>query len=104
MTEKDKGDTVEIPRPVVAVAEGTPPTDSALVRVELAAVSHRGLVRPNNEDHYLVLRYGRTIEKLLTNLADRQVPSHSDEVGYGMLVADGVGERLAARSLLKSRF
>jgi protein phosphatase len=92
MSKKDdKGDTVEIPKPVVAVDEGSPPTDSALVRVDLAAVSHRGLVRPNNEDHYLALRYGRTIEELLTNLPNRQVPSHSDEVGYGLLVADGMG-------------
>jgi protein phosphatase len=88
--KKEKGDTVEIPK-LTALDEGTPPTDSALVRVDLAAASNQGIVRSNNEDHYLVLRYGRTVEKLLTNLPDRQTPNRSDEVGYGMLVADRLG-------------
>ena len=90
MSEKDQEGDRQVPEPVSAADEGAPPTDSALVRVELAAVSHKGLVRANNEDHYLVLRYGRTLEKLLTNLPD-QVPNHSVEIGYGMLVADGMG-------------
>jgi serine/threonine protein phosphatase PrpC len=86
-----EGDTVEIPMPVPPPDAGAPPTDSALVRVDLAARSHQGLVRPNNEDHFLVLRFGRTLERLLTNLPDHQVPVRSEEVGYGMLVADGMG-------------
>jgi protein phosphatase len=90
MSEKNQEGDEEILEPASAADEGVPPTNSALVRVDLAAISHKGLVRPNNEDHYLVLRYGRTLEKLLTNLPD-QVPNRSDEVGYGMLVADGMG-------------
>jgi protein phosphatase len=96
MSEKhDKRDTPKntpnILRPLAAADKGTPPTDSTLVRVDLAAVSHQGLVRPNNEDHYLVLHYGRTFEKRLTNLPSREVPDYSEEVGYAMLVADGMG-------------
>jgi protein phosphatase len=106
--EHDKGDTPKISTPVAVADRGAPPTDSARVRVDLAAVSHQGLVRPNNEDHYLVLRYGRTIEKRLTNLPGREVPNYSEEVGYGMLVADGMGgavggevaSRLALSTLL----
>src|SRR5262249_17848642 len=50
-----------------------------------------GKVRPNNEDHYLVGRYGRSLEFLLTNLPTQHaLPTHA-EVGYGMVVADGVG-------------
>jgi serine/threonine protein phosphatase PrpC len=84
-------DTVEIPMPAAPADEGAPPTDSALVRVDLAALSHQGLVRPNNEDHYLVARFGRTMERLLTNLPAHQLPDRSDEVGYTLLVADGMG-------------
>src|SRR5262249_52895257 len=94
MSEKNQEGDKEIPEPTAAADQGAPPTNSALVRVDLAALSHKGLVRPNNEDHYLVLRYGRTLEFLLTNLPD-QVPNHSDEVGYGMLVADGMGGAVA---------
>jgi protein phosphatase len=89
--KKTEGDTVEIPKPAPGVDEGAPPTDSSQVRVDLAAASHQGLVRLNNEDHYLVLRYGRWFEELLTNIPHRNVPSRSEEVGYGLLVADGMG-------------
>jgi protein phosphatase len=94
MNEKNQEGDKEIPEPTAAADQGAPPTNSALVRVDLGAVSHKGLVRPNNEDHYIVLRYGRTMEKLLTNLPD-QVPNRSEEVGYGMLVADGMGGAVA---------
>jgi PPM family protein phosphatase len=84
-------DTVEILTPAAPADEGAPPTGSALVRVDLAALSHQGLVRPNNEDHYLVARFGRTLERLLTNLPAHQIPDRSEEVGYSLLVADGMG-------------
>jgi protein phosphatase len=92
MNEKKKeGDTVEIPKPVAGVDEGAPPTNSSQVRVELAALSHQGLVRSTNEDYYLVVRYGRMMEKLLSNLPDPLVPNRSEETGYGIIVADGIG-------------
>ena len=66
-------------------------TGSSRVTVDLAAVSDRGLVRKNNEDHYLVMRFTRSMERLLTNLVAEQVPARVDEVGYGFVVADGMG-------------
>jgi PPM family protein phosphatase len=84
-------DTVETPMPVAAPVSGAPPTNSAQIEVDVGALSHQGLVRPNNEDHYLVVRFGRTLERLLTNLPDDQIPQQSDEAGYALLVADGVG-------------
>jgi PPM family protein phosphatase len=97
------GDTVEAP-----LAE-VDPSASALagkVRVDCAALSHRGLVRPNNEDHFFVSRIGRFLEPLLTNLAG--VETLFEEEGHGMLVADGLGgaaagevaSALAIRTLL----
>jgi protein phosphatase len=37
------------------------------------------------------MRFGRTLETLLTSLPPDQVPVRAEEVAYGMLVADGVG-------------
>jgi protein phosphatase len=59
--------------------------------VDLGAVSHQGLVRESNQDSYLVMKFGRSLENLLTNL-DEDIFDHSYfMVGYGMLVADGMG-------------
>jgi protein phosphatase len=64
---------------------------SALVEVDLGALSDPGKVRPNNEDHFLVARFDRSMQTLLTNLPPGNVPHRSGETGYGMLVADGMG-------------
>ena len=82
--------------PVLEVADFRPM--SSLVRVEIAARSHRGAVRPSNEDHYLVVRIGRQQETLETSLARSEVPERFDESGYAMLVADGLGESGAGGS------
>jgi protein phosphatase len=68
-----------------------PETGSSRVVVDVAAVSDRGLVREENEDHYLVVRIRRSMERLLTNLLETQVSARADEVGYGFVVADGMG-------------
>src|SRR5262249_1847895 len=69
-----------------------PPADiSAKVQVDLAASSHQGNVRENNEDHFLVSRAERSLETLRTNLPQELIPQRFAEVGYGMLVADGMG-------------
>src|SRR6516162_11757458 len=68
-----------------------PETGSSRVVVDLAAVSDRGLVRENNQDHYLVMCFRRSMERLLTNLPPDQVPARADEVGYCFVVADGMG-------------
>jgi len=69
----------------------SPRPPSALVRVDLAAVSHPGKVRPNNEDNFLVVRFGRFLETLSTSLPDSDVPREFGDTGYGMVVADGMG-------------
>lgn len=87
---RKEGDTDEIP--VAKLTEGPAwETISSRVQVELAALSHPGKVRPNNEDHFLVARVERDFETLLTNLPPRQVPQRCGETAYGMLVADGMG-------------
>jgi protein phosphatase len=64
---------------------------SSRVSVEFGAASHAGKVRHINEDHYLVVRLGRSQETLATTLADAEVPDKFDESGYAMIVADGLG-------------
>lgn len=64
---------------------------SAMVQVDLAAQSHPGHVRDNNEDHYLAVRINRSLETVFTNLTEGGVPKRFDETAYGMLVADGMG-------------
>ena len=64
---------------------------SALVQVDLGAATHTGRIRPNNEDHCLVLRIERSLQTVISNLAESVLPSTINEVAYGMLVADGMG-------------
>jgi PPM family protein phosphatase len=52
-------------------------------------------VRPRNEDHFLITRFGRYLESVATNLPDDQVPQRAEEVGYSMIVADGMGGHAA---------
>lgn len=60
------------------------------VRVEFGALSHCGLVRSNNEDHYSVVRRFRSREVLLTNLPTDAYSNRKDDA-YVLAVADGVG-------------
>jgi protein phosphatase len=61
------------------------------VEVDLGALSHLGKVRPANEDHYMVARFGRSMDLLLTNLPPDHVPARYAETAYGTVVADGMG-------------
>ena len=61
------------------------------LKVELGASSHTGHIRENNEDSYLVMRFGRSLENVLTNLEEDLLEENYAMKGYGMLVADGMG-------------
>jgi len=60
-------------------------------RVDMAALSHAGHVRPNNEDVYIVLQADRALRLLESNLPKETIPDVNAEICYGLLVADGVG-------------
>src|SRR5688572_4282937 len=68
---------------------------SAMVKVDLAAQTHRGHFKSLNEDHYLALRFGRSLETLSSNITESDLETGFNEVGYGMVVADGMGGRTA---------
>ena len=71
---------------------------SVSIQADIAGLSHRGKVRPNNEDHFLTCRFGRFLRTLATNLPDDQMPPDHGETGYGMVVADGIGGRAAGEA------
>jgi protein phosphatase len=66
-------------------------SSSSQVRLDVTGLSHRGLVRPNNEDQFLVTRLTRSMETMVSSLGSADVPARADEVNYVMLVADGMG-------------
>ena len=68
---------------------------SSLVRIDVDARSHPGHHRANNEDHFFVTRLGRTLQTLITSLPAGDVPEHTEEVNYVMIVADGMGGHAA---------
>jgi serine/threonine protein phosphatase PrpC len=71
--------------------DGTARSFLSPVHVDVKGLSHPGKVRPRNEDHFLVLRIGRYLETVLSSLPPGEVPERVEEVGYAMIVADGMG-------------
>jgi protein phosphatase len=91
MSTPNEYDTAEWFFPGVSIRASRPQPFTSLVRVDLAGLSHTGKVRQNNEDHFLVARFGRFLESLSTNLPQAVMPQRSEEIGYAMVVADGIG-------------
>ncbi|HKU72327.1 MAG TPA: protein phosphatase 2C domain-containing protein [Pyrinomonadaceae bacterium] len=59
--------------------------------VDFGAVSHQGFVRDSNQDTFLVMKFGRSLENLMTNLDEDLFEQNYAMSGYGMVVADGMG-------------
>ena len=87
-------DTAEYAPPPPGAATQTP-RPSTSVQVDLAGQSHQGKIRPNNEDHFLIVRFGRFLQTVSTNLPDGDAPPDHGETGYGLIVADGMGGKAA---------
>jgi protein phosphatase len=88
--ERDTADYIDLH----AAAE-LPASMTSGVHADIRGVSHPGLVRTTNEDHFLTLRFGRSFVALETNLPAGLSPERFAETGYGMVVADGVGGEAA---------
>jgi protein phosphatase len=76
---------------VVSDPSALPRPFSSRINVELGAVTDRGLVRSNNEDHFLIARVGRSIHLVKTNLTLDPGGGHIEESGWVLAVADGMG-------------
>jgi serine/threonine protein phosphatase PrpC len=91
MSRQSADDTQEYPTLGPTAAHGF----SSAVAIDVAGLSHTGHVRANNEDHFLIVRFGRFLEALGTNLPADESPGHQRETGYTMVVADGMGAHAA---------
>jgi PPM family protein phosphatase len=82
------------------------------VAVDAAGLTHVGLVRTSNEDHYLISRLGRYFETVSTSLPPDDLPARADDASYSLIVADGMGghaagevaSRLAIREIIRLAF
>jgi PPM family protein phosphatase len=91
------------------VADDTVRPFSPALHVDVSGASHPGKVRARNEDHFIVTRIGRYLETVLTTLPTGEVPERAEEVGYAIIVADGMGghaggevaSRMAVSGLMK---
>ncbi len=89
MIDRSELDTSEFPLPLGE--EDRPREFSSQVRIDVAALSDKGKVREQNEDHFFVARGGRHLATLLTNIPSSDVPTRFEETAYLMIVADGMG-------------
>src|SRR5262249_31896303 len=63
---------------------------SSSVQVEFGAHSDGRPRNAPNDDHYLIVRLGRSQETIATSLAEGHVPQRFMEYGYAMFLADGI--------------
>jgi protein phosphatase len=68
-----------------------PETIKSVRVTDIAGATNKGHVRQGNEDHYLVIRFGRSLENLMSNLPYGVLKIDYDIQGYAMFVADGMG-------------
>lgn len=88
MPEHDR-ETVESVKPALAAAKYFVDPSAALA-FDFGAATHAGLLRSENQDHYIVARRVRTQQLLLTSVPTEQLNLPTDEA-FGLAVADGVG-------------
>ena len=91
MNPEPQPDTGDITPHLPPRDQPSPSPQTASIQVDVAALSHQGKVRARNEDSFLVVRFGRFMQTLFTNLTVGEVPQEWGETGYGVLVADGIG-------------
>ena len=90
-------ETLEFEIPLGLAEPELPHPFSSLVHIDFGAVSHPGKVRPNNEDSYVIYQTGRSWERLMTNLSEKDLPERFDEKGFAMVIADGMGGSAAGQ-------
>src|SRR5262245_12388573 len=93
MPQTDDFDTSEYPNEALTHASDI--VAPVRVAVEFGAATHAGLVRADNEDHFLVARLSRSLQTVLTNLPTKALPNRADAHGYIMAVGDGLGGHTA---------
>jgi protein phosphatase len=90
---------IQEPRPTAGDPTGLSPS-SALprphrLRIKFGALTDRGRVRENIEDHFLVARLSKSMRVCKTSLPGEGETLFSEEEGYLIVVADGMGGHAA---------
>jgi serine/threonine protein phosphatase PrpC len=62
-----------------------------MAEIDVCGLTHPGLVRQTNADHFLVASFHRTLRVHATSLGTAIGPQETQNRGFLMLVADGVG-------------
>jgi PPM family protein phosphatase len=70
-----------------AISESRPPRAA----IQFGALSHAGTVRDNNEDQYLVAKLSKSMRVCKSSLSEEGETQFSEEEGYLIVVADGMG-------------
>jgi PPM family protein phosphatase len=70
-----------------AIADRDPPR----VRIKFGGLTDTGEVRGNNEDHFLIARLSKSMQVCKTSLPGEGRTQLSEEEGYLVVVADGMG-------------
>jgi serine/threonine protein phosphatase PrpC len=96
MSYPDDAETMKFEFPLEAVQSDLQTPKSVRPAVDFGAVSDRGLVRPQNEDAFVIYREGRFWERIHTNLG-MDLPGLYQEENYVMAVADGMGGQKGGR-------
>jgi len=89
MSDFHKDDTPRFPTEGDVFARHFGPSPPR-VHARFGAVSHVGLMRPSNEDHYVVIERHRGRVVLMTNLPEGMLRPAAD-IAYLLAVADGIG-------------
>ena len=81
-------DTIDAP---TADYESLADTHLPRVAIKFGAMTDQGKVRSKNEDHFLVARLSKSMRVCKTSLPGESETQFSEEEGYLMVVADGMG-------------
>ncbi len=77
--------------PATITAAASAPRPSLAKNLDVYGLTHRGLVRPSNEDHFLVCSLQKIMQVHNTSLPDSPLLTQSERLAFLALVADGVG-------------
>jgi protein phosphatase len=84
-------DTADFPAPPKVDGDQSPGPSFPTVRAEICGRSHPGKAKANNEDNFLIVRFGRFLQTMMTSLPESDLATEYAHAGYGMAVADGMG-------------
>lgn len=77
---------------IQSVTRGRP----TMAEIDVCGLTHQGLVRTTNADHFLVASFHRTMRVHATSLGDAIGSQETESRGLLLLVADGVGGEAGA--------